>query len=941
MQASKVSRAAPAAYQAPALDFQGDDAEKLARNLREWSKYLLSQRRDDDEERQSCQLSIEEHVMRLDVVRARSEVAKQDRKNKVTRSKESLLYALCASMFLRDRKNLKEAFQLTVKSLPTVLAGLDPSRPDLKPPDASMVSRAQVEVDSALCGYWKSEFKANDYIVWLWADSSPQAGLDWLMSMFRLVKATELESCVQAAGLLRKSVESFAEAVHEQDVAKMQQVVEERHSAGNLLAKTMLTHRQIPMILGSGAVTLDQKLLCMARKFYAEAQTHSLTRKVMAGVRAVCTDLGTEKGFTEETKSHKLSDILPQWMQDWQLESCEHEGLDVDLVGGAGALSQEDDADFVFPNALASPGLLHIFSNMSKDLHQALSGFEAWLPGMKAIATLFHDRSLRERFVATCVQGTPFAGMEALAKVPISKPAMWRWGTMEKVIPSILTKRQLLLQCWDQKRFENPHRLSEQDGNPDQRESLSIAEDSDFQLAALSAAVACEGWWMYTAMLAKLNRYGQDLSQWAEGCSCHFWLGNNSIAQAAASARDEQADMTPQECFEATRKHLGFKPGDCDGRSFSCPLAGQRSMELADGSFWDLLEGLHGTYLEEILCQCACKDPEQIQHALSDFARGKSMIVEYLQQKLACWSCKPWCMAALNNADEEKGRERATQWIQDYDTKASQGADASLHHRLTVKFFHPGSSGRKELEAFAAGAPLRECRALSSFVWGLKFAPTVERIQEAEHAITKRATIFRGKASGPFVSCRLRFGELREIIESPDSLQKFMDSWNKIISPDDLAKCMGFWQHPMWQDAVRQKYAKRQKMEIAAMILYAHDPESQYRSIFKARRNRLEKKKGREKRIQTALQAFNPKTKNGRGVGATLCAWQWPSMYKTGSRSAGSTAYLSKPCIFLPWHKLSTLFIQRQRDPRKPCQFKTLTWSRSQRRSCTLPEKLW
>ena len=94
------------------------------------------------------------------------------------------------------------------------------------------------------------------------------------------------------------------------------------------------------------------------------------------------------------------------------------------------------------------------------------------------------------------------------------------------------------------------------------------------------------------------------------------------------------------------------------------------------------------------------------------------MIVEYLKQKLVCWSGKPWCMAALNTADEEKGREMPAQWIEDYDTKTLQGADASLHHRLTVKFFHPGPPGRKELEACAAGAPLRECRALASFVCG-------------------------------------------------------------------------------------------------------------------------------------------------------------------------------------------------------------------------------
>ena len=72
--------------------------------------------------------------------------------------------------------------------------------------------------------------------------------------------------------------------------SRLEEIVQERHAAGLLLKRKIITHRQIPMALGSGAqaASLDQKLLCMCKKFLAETHTHGLARSIMHSVCAFC-----------------------------------------------------------------------------------------------------------------------------------------------------------------------------------------------------------------------------------------------------------------------------------------------------------------------------------------------------------------------------------------------------------------------------------------------------------------------------------------------------------------------------------------------------------------------------------------------------------------------------------------------------------------------------
>jgi hypothetical protein len=66
---------------------------------------------------------------------------------------------------------------------------------------------AKVVVDAALCTWWQSALAQHDGPIYLWADSSPQAGADWLLSIAMLIRGDDLLSLADAASELTRSVQ--------------------------------------------------------------------------------------------------------------------------------------------------------------------------------------------------------------------------------------------------------------------------------------------------------------------------------------------------------------------------------------------------------------------------------------------------------------------------------------------------------------------------------------------------------------------------------------------------------------------------------------------------------------------------------------------------------------------------------------------------------------
>ena len=255
-----------------ALPFTGEHAKQVAVFLKSLAPTVLQCcERDTPELVVSMQMAFEEHVMRLEGAAklAAAQSAGQGQKTWKFTSHQ-MLQALCGAMHFRDRSKLGDALKLTVGSVSKLQSDMIG---DSKPPSAASISRSQVLVDSALCCLWAEAFMNFDGCLYLWADASPQGGVDWLLSLVRQIDGAVLGDCVEASNQLQESVHEFQQAFDANDLARMQEIVVTRHRLGLFLQTHLKTHCQIPMGLGSGEASLDRKLTCIARKFFAEAQS--------------------------------------------------------------------------------------------------------------------------------------------------------------------------------------------------------------------------------------------------------------------------------------------------------------------------------------------------------------------------------------------------------------------------------------------------------------------------------------------------------------------------------------------------------------------------------------------------------------------------------------------------------------------------------------------
>ena len=76
------------------------------------------------------------------------------------------------------------------------------------------------------------------------------------------------------------------------------------------------------------------------------------------------------------------------------------------------------------------------------------------------------------------------------------------------------------------------------------------------------------------------------------------------------------------------------------------------------------------------------------------------------------------------------------------------------HHRVTWQWLGVGSLLREQVDAFANGVLLGSLPLLHVHVAELRFTPTAERAQEADHSMVRRSVGHR-KVKGPFVSLSL------------------------------------------------------------------------------------------------------------------------------------------------------------------------------------------
>ena len=240
---------------------------------------LLSELPED--ERASEELLLEEHALRLQrLVRSAEPQSIYEGGRKSTLDVRHLVKCLCAAMRLRNRGDLKSVLKLALDSMPGFAGSdcIDDSA--FKVPSAASLSRAQLLVDMAYCCYWQNKLESMKGPLFIWLDSSPQGGVDWLLSVLRYVPDASLQAAVSAAQYMESSPTLFAQAREQGNSTLMQQIAQARHDNRLLLRRCLHMHRLLPGGVGSGASAVEQKIASLVHKLLCETQTVSLLRQL-------------------------------------------------------------------------------------------------------------------------------------------------------------------------------------------------------------------------------------------------------------------------------------------------------------------------------------------------------------------------------------------------------------------------------------------------------------------------------------------------------------------------------------------------------------------------------------------------------------------------------------------------------------------------------------
>ena len=221
-----------------ALSFSRESAADVVQKLRQHAPLILSEM-PDEEARASEAFQLEQMVSRLDAFAAPS--------GRHIDAK-TLVASFASAMQLRNRATLRTTVQ---RVFDNVFPGCDVDISAWsKIPSPSPLARAQLLFDAAFCGVMKRRFASLRGPIYMLADSSPQAGHDYLLSTCLMISVDMLEKCWDAAQFMRSSWDDFLSAYQEQDTVKLHQIVVKRQENGAVLKEGVAVHRMIPMALG-------------------------------------------------------------------------------------------------------------------------------------------------------------------------------------------------------------------------------------------------------------------------------------------------------------------------------------------------------------------------------------------------------------------------------------------------------------------------------------------------------------------------------------------------------------------------------------------------------------------------------------------------------------------------------------------------------------------
>ncbi|CAK0859616.1 unnamed protein product [Prorocentrum cordatum] len=244
-------------------------------------------------------------------------------------------------------------------------------------------------------------------------------------------------------------------------------------------------------------------------------------------------------------------------------------------AGDGGDGEHEADGDFPRPpdpydvnccTSIYVPGMLHIVSNITRDLSAHLEWCSQFLAYLTHICRMLSRSWTRKRFKETCLRAPHAFQHFGFFDGFNTHVQEGRWGTVVHAVGDLLPGEQILRQFWSLAAYNQAGGLRE-DGNDGEGEGHGV------RMHVVDEGINSPLFWVYCFMIDTVGEFLEHLSNLSETCPCH--RGALRLRGLARHARRQQLQQ--------------------DTSQKTCPLAGMMAPEFAAGEHIRITRGLAQT----------------------------------------------------------------------------------------------------------------------------------------------------------------------------------------------------------------------------------------------------------------------------------------------------------------------------------------------------------
>ncbi len=536
-----------------------------------------------------------------------------------------LIQAFSLSTALRTSANLRPVIELSLRvALPAQVAQYFISAlAERRMPTAPVLSHFSFVIDASLMRmarvWYESELRDAACLpaIHMMIDSSPQGGVDWENSFFRIVRHSDVVGLLRDYHGLVRSCRSRADLEHAPS-----ETLEEERGMMLGLRERLIGHHNVPVGLGARQTDVLHKAKAFYHQVWLETGSVRLMSRLLASIVTCTGDLGVESSLPS-APAMPFGVAFPYM--------CTPAGEEDDQGLAAGCVDPE--APLHLHQCMYIAGAMHIVSNITNSLLDTAPNSGNVLNGLRCLSGFLHGKLTRNLFVSRCLIGDA-AVLRPLFATFSESVADWRWESVLNVTKKLLELEQPLRARWRRE-------LMVGDAPAEADVRAGVEQGIGAFLETADWAVASNYFWAYLSMLGFLADFLGHISHFSESCPCHssLRLGDK---------------FSWQEARRALARLYSYRD---DESGMVCPLVGCRAPEVAVGAFDAVIDEVAATTTAQLLLHMRGNlTLEERRCVLEDFDHMKGVIVYTLRSKFAPWRVLPRLLCGLGHWDEEQAR---------------------------------------------------------------------------------------------------------------------------------------------------------------------------------------------------------------------------------------------------------------------------------------------